>query len=126
MHSYTVEIVQSPQNQSVCEGGTVNFTCIVMFVDGTPKNVIWLADRINPHDASELPDHSVTNNSYGHVVPPANITSVLTVTNVTISDNETDYTCGVHFNFSISDAAFLIVLGEAFKCFLHIRHMVCM
>ena len=120
MHSDTVEIIQSPQSQSVCEGETVNFACVVMFVTGRPGSaIIWLADSANSHDASGLPGHSVSNNSYGQLAP-ANITSVLTVTNVNISNNGTGYTC-VYSDFfmRVSDTAgFLIVLGEALKCLL--------
>ena len=96
-------------NQSVCAGDTVNFTCVVMFTSGSPGPANWLAkNRVN--DASREPGHSVTDDSNGRSAP-ANVTNVLTVTNVSISSNGADYTC-VQGLVTQSDTAFLIVFGE--------------
>ena len=104
-------IVQPPQSQSVCEGGTVNFTCVVMFTSRTPSAAIWLSDN-GTSDATSLPGHTKTDDSNGHSAP-ANVTTVLTVTNVSISDNGTDYICVQGIN-ERSDTVFLTVLGEFF------------
>ena len=35
--------IQPPQNQSACEGGSVNFTCVIMFPNGsTPVSANWI------------------------------------------------------------------------------------
>ena len=103
-------IIQSPVNQSVCAGGTVNFTCVVMFTSGTLGHASWFTNNGNS-DASRLPGHSVTDDSNGRSAP-ANVTTVLTVTNVDINNNNgEDYTC-VQGLIARSDTAFLTVLGE--------------
>ena len=105
-------------NQSVCAGETVNLTCVVMFTSGAPGPATWFTNNGNS-DASRQPGHSVTDDSNGHSAP-ANVTTVLTVTNVGISDNGIDYTCAQGFNI-ISDTVFLIVFGE-----LHITALLVM
>ena len=40
---YCIVLIQSPQNQSVCEGGTVNFECVIMFPEGSsPGGAFWV------------------------------------------------------------------------------------
>ena len=103
-------IIQSPQNQSVCEGGTVHFTCVVMFTSGSLGPAGWFTSR-NFIDAGRLPGNSVTDDANGRSAP-ANVTSVLTVTNVSISNNGANYVCQQAVR---SDPAFLTVFGEAAK-----------
>ena len=103
-----VVIIQPPQNQSVCEGGTVNFTCVVMFTSGSPGAATWFTNN-GANDASREPDHTVTDNSNGRSAP-ANVTTVLTVTNVSNSDNGEDYICAQGLS-ERSDIVFLTVLG---------------
>jgi len=106
-------IIQSPQNESVCEGGTVNFTCVVMLPNGsTPGSATWSTNNGNSN-AGGLPGHTVTNDVDG-CSGPANVTNVLTITNVNISNNGRDYVCvqGVGMNSVVSNASFLTVLGE--------------
>ena len=78
-------------NQSVCVGDTVHFTCVVMFTSGLPGPASWFTNNGN-NDASRQPGHSVTTDVDGRSAP-ANVTTVLTVTNVGISDNGLDYIC---------------------------------
>ena len=96
-------------NQSVCAGDTVNFTCVVMFTSESPGPATWFTSNFG-RDASREPGHSVTDDSNGHSAP-ANVTNVLTVTNVSISSNGADYTCAQGL-VTQSDTAFLIVFGE--------------
>ena len=60
--------------------------------------------------ASSLPGHSRTDDSNG-CSAPANVTTVLTVTNIRFGDNGTDYFCAQGFN-ERSDTAYLTVLGK--------------
>ena len=106
---YYLAIIRSPVNQSVCAGDTVNFTCVVMFMSGPPSPASWFTNN-GVSDASREPGHSVTDDSNGRSAP-ANVTTVLTVTNVSISDNGADYFCTRGFN-ARSDTVFLTVFGE--------------
>ena len=115
----------SPVNQSACVGDTVNFTCVVMFTSVSPSAANWFINN-GVNDASKEPDHSLTDDSDGLTVP-ANVTNMLTVTNVEISNNGADYICAQGI-VAHSDTAYLIVFGESFiyLCvFVTIRTYVC-
>ena len=109
-----IVIIRPPVNQSVCAEGTVDFTCVVMFTSGPLGAATWFSNNGNI-DAITQPGHTRTDDSNGHSAP-ANVTTVLTVTNVSISDNGTDYICSQGLN-ERSDTVFLTVFGEL----LHIR-----
>ena len=111
-------IIQSPQNQSTCEGGTVTFTCVVMFTIGTLGPATWFTSNGNI-DASRQPDHSLTDDSDG-LTAPANVTTMLTVTNVSIGDNGADYTCAQGAN-AYSDITYLVSLLFICKAILRIN-----
>ena len=106
-------IIESPVNQVVCARETVQFTCVVMFSSESPEPALWFTNNGNS-DATRLPGHSVTDDSNGRSAP-ANVTTVLTVTNVNISNNGTDYICAQGLN-ARSDTVFLTVLGELSMC----------
>ena len=119
-------------NQSTCEGGTVNFTCVVMFTSVSPGPAIWLTDNGNI-DANGLPGHSVTDDSEG-LTAPANVTTVLSVTNVAISNNGADYVCSQGVNID-DNIAYLTVFGElsmhlcmfvTIHTYVHIYDIICM
>ena len=80
-----------------------------MFTSGSPGAASWFTNN-DDICVSGLPDHTKIDNSYG-LTSPANVTNVLTVTNVSISNNGTDYTCAQGL-YTISDAVFLTVFGE--------------
>ena len=75
----------------MCEGGTVNFTSVVMFTSGR-LSAAFLITNSGITDATALPSHTRTDDSSGRAAP-ANVTIVLTVTNVNVSDNGADYIC---------------------------------
>ena len=106
---FCLVIIQSPQNQTGCEGGIVNFTCVVMFISDPLDPANWFTNN-GINDASREPGHTRTDDSNGRSAP-ANVTTVLTVTNVSISDNGSDYICAQGLN-ERSDTVFLTVLGE--------------
>ena len=106
----SVVIIQSPQNVSVCEGGTVTFSCVVMFPSGSnPAGAFWIASDV---DASREPGHTATNDDDGRS-SPTNVTNTLMVANVNTSNNGTDYRCVQDLDV-ISDRAHLTVFGELF------------
>ena len=86
---FCLVIIQPPQNQTVCEGETVNFTCVVMFTSGPLGPAAWFTNNGNNDATSRLPGHTLTDDSNGRSAP-ANVTNVLTVTNVSISNNGAD------------------------------------
>ena len=109
-----VAIIEPPQNQSVCERGTASFICIMMFPNGTrsrPAN--WITDDSVDVVVSSLPGHSATDDISG-LLSPTDVTNMLTVTNINISNNGTGYRCGIidGDNFIRSNLSFLTVLGK--------------
>ena len=75
----------------------------------TPGGALWAAD--SGGDAGQLPGHSISDDFNGRSAP-ANVTTVLTVTNVNISNNGTGYVCLFgHVNAVKSDTSFLTVLS---------------
>ena len=102
-------IIQPPQNQTDCEGGTVNFTCVVMFTSGPLEPANWFTNN-GINDASRLPDHTRTDDSNGRSAP-ANVTTVLTVIDINITNNGADYICAQGL-IERSDPVFLTVIGE--------------
>ena len=110
---YCIVVIQSPKNQSVCEGGTVNFECVIMFPEGSsPGGASWVDDNGNVIE-EQPPNVTIDNDSNGRSAP-ADVTNVLTLTNVSISDNGTVYICGqgVGPNSIASDPSILTVLGK--------------
>ena len=98
-------IIRSPVNQSTCVGGTVQFTCVVMFISGPLGPATWFTNN-GDNDATAQPGHTRNDDSNGRSAP-ANVTTVLTVTNVSIRDNGADYTCVQGF-IAISDSYCLL------------------
>ena len=80
-----------------------------MFASGRLSAAFWATNNGNT-DATRLPGHTWTDDSNGRSAP-ANVTTVLTVTNVSISDDGTDYICAQGL-VAISNIAFLTVFGE--------------
>ena len=104
-------IIQSPENQTVCEGGTATFTCIVMFPNGSDLEIAnWGTD--GGRNALTDNRHTATNDINGRSAP-ADVINVLTLTNVGISDNGADYACiqGL-IDPILSNTSFLTVVGK--------------
>ena len=107
-----IVVIQSPQNQSICEGRTVYFECVITFSEGTsPGGAFWSDGDGNPVE-EQPPTITIDDDSNG-LTAPANVTTTLTIANVSISDNETVYFCGrgIGQNSIASDPSILIVLG---------------
>ena len=91
----------------------MNFTCVVMFTSGPTSAAVWFTNN-GINDATALPGHTRTDDSNGRSAP-ANVTNVLTVTNVSISDNGADYICA-QGRVDESDTVFLTVFGKLRTC----------
>ena len=111
MYVSCLVIIQSPQNQSVCEGETATFTCVVMFTSMMPRGASFFIDDGNA-DANLEQDHVVTNNASQFTTAPANVTSVLTVTNVNISNNRSNYFCQQGSRGNPSETVYLTVISK--------------
>ena len=91
-----------------------------MFPSGMlPRGATWFTD--NDVDVGSLSDHDITDDSNGRSAP-ANVTSMLTVTDVNINDNGTSYICGIFADliFIRSNASFLTV-GKSIRSLFHIN-----
>ena len=98
-----IALVQPPQDQSVCEGGTASFACVILFPNGTtPGNPTWLDENGNDIRSN----YDVSDEVDGQTV-----TSILTVTNVSFSDDEDSFLC-VRVGSPRSNVSFLYVLGK--------------
>ena len=104
-----IVIIRPPVNQSACVGGTVNFTCVVMFTSGIPGAASWFTNN-GANDATALAGHTRSDDSNGRSAP-VSVTTVLTVAIVRISYNGADYFCALGFT-ERSDTLFLTVFGE--------------
>ena len=83
-----------------------------MFPSGTIADSANWATNNGQGNAAALPGHFTTSDLSGTSVP-VNITNVLTVTNVDISNNGRDYVCAQGLiNPVISNTAFLTVIGK--------------
>ena len=80
-----------------------------MYISGPPGAASWFTNDGN-NDATAEPGHTRSDDSNGRSAP-ANVTTVLTVTNVNISDNGADYVCAQGLNLR-SDTVFLTVFGK--------------
>ena len=118
MMMFYLVIIQPPQDQSVCEGGTAQFTCVVMFTNVSLSRATWFTNDGNTDASGEL-RHSLTDDRDGRSAP-ANVTTVLTVTNVSFSDNGADYICTQGRNEE-SDIVFLTVFGEFMKLHVYVH-----
>ena len=87
----------------------MNFTCVVMYTNGSLGPASWFTNN-GDNDATVLPGHTRSDDSNGRSAP-ANVTAVLTVTNVSILDNGADYVCTQGINVR-SDTVFLTVFGK--------------
>ena len=105
-------IIQPPQDQSVCEEGAVNFTCVVMFNTVEPRPATWFTDN-GLSLVIEEPGHLLLTDDSNGLSAVANVTNVLTLINVSISDNGTNYLCQLGER---SDPAFLTIFGELVNC----------
>jgi len=78
-----------------------------------PGGAAWYTD--NDNTITGLPGHTESNDVDG-CCAPANVTNVLTITNVSMRRS---YVCaqGLGRNQVISNRSFLTVLGELVKCF---------
>ena len=104
-------VIESPQSQSVCEGGTVEFSCVIMFPNGTmPVAAAWFT---NSGSTDGLRGHARTDDLNGRSAP-AIVTNILTVSNVNISINGVFYHCvvAVDNDFVGSNRSILTVLGK--------------
>ena len=104
-------VVDDPVDTTACEGDSGTFTCVFFIPSGIPQAPGWLRNDA----AVDMMHHTVTSNLTGGTSAPAYIRSIITVSNVTVSDDDgVSYQCG--FSSAISSGATLNVVG---MCIFH-------
>ena len=99
--------VQHPVNTTVCQGDSATFTCVVFISSGVPSPPQWVRNGA----VVDMVHHTITSNLTAGATIPVNISSKVTVSNVTVSDDDGAlYQCGV--GSTISDSATLNVVGK--------------
>ena len=94
-------------NTTVCEGDSATFTCVVFIPSGLPTSPNWGRDGA----VVDMMRHVVTSNLTGGTTTPVSISSTLTVSNVTVVDDDVvSYQCGI--GSESSTAAILKVVGK--------------
>ena len=100
-------VVQHPKNTTICQGDSATFTCVVFIPSGFPSAPTWARNGT----VVDMMRHTVTGNLTGGANAPVYISSTVTVSNVTVSDDEGAlYQCGVLL--IISNSATLNVVGK--------------
>ena len=116
MHSYIYSIHPVAFSQpttgptSVCEGSNVTLQCRVVFNDN-PQNAVWYRNGTSVGVGSNfIPNHNVVLNS------TTGARTDLVITDVTVEDDYTVYTCNSTDN-SITSSVVLNVTGEYVHAF---------
>ena len=98
-------LVQHPTNTIFCEGSNAVLSCVIF--DNSTNNAAdatnWFTDDNPP---VRVPDYMISNTRDGDVV-----TSVLTIENVSLNDNNNGYFCFPTFRVE-SNAGVISVAGE--------------
>ena len=99
-------VVQHPENTTVCQDDNAVFTCVMSIPSGTPLAPGWLRNGA----AVDMICHTITSNLTGGTTAPVNISGTVTVSNVTVlDDNGILYQCGI--SLITSNSATLNVVG---------------
>ena len=94
-------------NTTVCEGDSATFTCVIFISSGIASNPQWGRNGV----AVDWMRHTITGNLTGGTIAPVSIGGTITVSNVTVVDDDgVFYQCGI--GLSISNAATLNVVGK--------------
>ena len=103
------EVVQHPKNTTVCQGDSAAFTCVVFISSGIPS--LSLPQWVRNGAVVDMVHHTITSNLTAGATTPVNISSTVTVSNVTVSDDDGSlYQCGI--TSAISSNATLHVVGK--------------
>ena len=93
-------------NTTVCQYDIAAFTCVIFIPSGAPVSPAWLRNDVTV----DMMRHTITTNLTGGATVPIFIKSFVTVSNVTVfEDDGALYQCGIQ---SISDSATLNVVGK--------------
>ena len=100
-------VVQHPVDTTVCQGDNAGFTCVILIQSGALVIPGWLRNGANV----DMIRHTITDNLTNVSVAPAYISSRVTVSSVTVSDDGLSYWCDILSVFT-SNSATLKVIGE--------------
>ena len=100
---------------TVCEGDSATFTCVVFISSGFPSAPQWARNGA----VVDMTRHTTTTNLTGGATAPVYISGTVTVSNVTVSDdNGASYQCGI--GSVISTRATLNVVGKYIRSYIFI------
>ena len=98
--------MQHPVNTTVCQDDNAIFTCVMSIPSGAPVTPAWLIDGVTV----DMIRHTIVSNLTSGTATPAYISSTVTVSNVTVSDNGVLYQCAI--GPVLSNSATLNVVGK--------------
>ena len=101
---YVVE--QDPVDTTVCEGQDASFTCVLEWETGLPAETRWFKNDVDLN----MTRHNIESNLRDNPSSPANISSTVTVIDVTNADDGALYHCGAAA--ATSNNAMLNVVGK--------------
>ena len=103
-------VIQNPINTTVCQGDSATLTCVVLISSGFLSTPGW--NRNGAVVVATAMRHTITSDLMDDAAAPVNISSTVTVSNVTVlDDNGALYQCGL--GSAISNSATLnVVVGK--------------
>ena len=86
-------VVEEPVDTTVCEGDSATVTCVIFFPPGAFLSAPgWRRDGATVDGMR----HTISSNLTGGVSPPISISGTITVSNVTVVDDDgVSYVCGI-------------------------------
>ena len=115
MFSHNYVAADDPMDTTVCEGGSATFTCVILISSGFPSNPGWQRNNTSV----DMTRHTVTSNLTDGATVPVYVSSAITVSNVTVLDDDgAQYQCGL--GTAVTNRATLNIVGK----YLHIPSFV--
>ena len=103
-------VVQNPVNTTVCQGDNATFTCVVLISSGILSTPGWSRNGVGVGVTDMR--QAITSDLMSGGTAPVNISSTITVSNVTVlDDNGALYQCGLRPDISNS-ATLNVVVGK--------------
>ena len=106
---YYLEVVQDPANATFCEGTDATLTCTIFdnSTDRIANDTSWVNYTSGARIISNMHMNTLVSNSrHGNMV-----NSMLTIVNVSVYANNTEYLCEPKFRI-VSSVAVIMIIGE--------------
>ena len=115
-----IGITQHPSNDTFCVGSTVLLNCTVYdnTINNAAENTGWFREDKDNHPVL-ISSNMINNTRNGDVV-----TSVLTIDNVSLNDNRTEYFCVPSFSIG-SYIGVILVAGTCTYVYMYVGMNIC-